>query len=93
MNSSSASSNSKHHLSDADEDFIRHKIGMLQLSRKADTETTSDMAVQAVLKLQQEQSEAIKKVSEERQLGLEQLGSQVALNSLEIGRLNNEIFK
>ena len=27
---------------------------MLQLSRKADTETTSDMAVQAVLKLQQE---------------------------------------
>jgi 3-oxoacyl-[acyl-carrier-protein] synthase-3 len=39
---------------DADEDFIRHKIGMLQLSRKADTETTSHMAVQAVLKLQQE---------------------------------------
>lgn len=39
---------------DADEDFIRDKIGMLHLSRKADTEKTSDMAVQAVLKLQQE---------------------------------------
>ena len=39
---------------DADEDFIRDKIGMLHLSRKAETEKTSDMAVQAVLKLQQE---------------------------------------
>ena len=39
---------------DADDAFIRHKIGMLYLTRKADTEQTSDMAVQAVLKLQQE---------------------------------------
>ena len=39
---------------DADEDFIRDKIGILHLSRKVDTEKTSDMAVQAVLKLQQE---------------------------------------
>jgi 3-oxoacyl-[acyl-carrier-protein] synthase-3 len=39
---------------DAEEDFIREKIGMLALSRKADKEQTSDMAVQAVLKLQQE---------------------------------------
>jgi 3-oxoacyl-[acyl-carrier-protein] synthase-3 len=39
---------------DADEDFIRNKIGMLALSRKADTEQTSDMAVSAVLKLQEE---------------------------------------
>ncbi len=39
---------------EADEDFIREKIGMLALSRKANKEQTSDMAVQAVLKLQQE---------------------------------------
>lgn len=39
---------------DAEEEFIREKIGMLALSRKADTENTSDMAVKAVLKLQQE---------------------------------------
>lgn len=41
---------------DADDDFIREKIGMLHLSRKIDTEQTSDMAVQAVLNLQQEHS-------------------------------------
>ena len=39
---------------DADDHFIQQKIGMLQLSRKAETEETSDMAVQAVLNLQQE---------------------------------------
>ena len=39
---------------DADEDFIHDKIGMLALSRKADHEQTSDMAVSAVLKLQEE---------------------------------------
>ena len=39
---------------DADEDFISDKIGMLALSRKADHEQTSDMAVSAVLKLQEE---------------------------------------
>lgn len=39
---------------DADEDFIRNKIGMLALSRKADNQQTSDMAVSAVLKLQEE---------------------------------------
>jgi 3-oxoacyl-[acyl-carrier-protein] synthase-3 len=39
---------------DADEDFIRNKIGMLTLSRKADAEQTSDLAVSAVLKLQAE---------------------------------------
>lgn len=39
---------------DAEEVFIREKIGMLHLSRKSDSEQTSDLAVQAVLKLQQE---------------------------------------
>jgi len=47
---------------EADEDFIRDKIGMFQLTRKADTQQTSDMAVQAVLNLQREHRVDLSKV-------------------------------